>query len=92
MIKNERQYWITKIQADRFAKALGELDSETAEGLAMHPLLFKAKKDAAKSQLADLEEELQDYERLKSGDFELVTGLCERGADVVDQGPDRAGA
>ena len=35
----------------------------------MHPLLLKAKKDAVRSQLVDLEEELSDYERLKSGDF-----------------------
>ena len=71
MIKNERQYRITKAQASRFSEALRELEGETAEGLGMHPLLFKAKKDAVRSQLADLEEELQDYERLKSGDFEF---------------------
>ncbi len=71
MIKNGRQYRITKAQAVRFVEALGELERETAESLGLHPLLFKAKKDAAKSQLADLEEELQDYERLKSGDFEF---------------------
>ncbi len=71
MIKNERQYRITKAQADRFAEALRELEGETAEDVGVHPLLFKAKKDAVRSQLADLEEELQDYERLKSGDFEF---------------------
>lgn len=71
MIKNERQYRITKAQADRFSEALNELEADSAEGSGMHPLLFKAKKDAMRSQLADLEEELRDYERLKSGEFEF---------------------
>ena len=71
MIKNERQYRITKAQADRFSEAMRELQSETAEGLGEQPLLFKAKKDAVRSQLADLEEELREYEGLKSGDFEF---------------------
>ncbi len=71
MIKNQRQYRITKAQADRFSEALRELEGETAEDLGLHPLLFKAKKDAIRSQLADLEKELRDYEVLKSGDFEF---------------------
>ena len=71
MIKNERQYRITKAQAVRFSEALCELEGNTAEELGLHPLLFKAKKDAVRSQLADLEEELQDYDGLKSGDFEF---------------------
>ena len=71
MIKNQRQYRITKAQADRFSEALRELEGETAEDLGLHPLLFKAKKDAIRSQLVDLEKELRDYEVLKSGDFEF---------------------
>ncbi len=71
MIKNERQYRITKAQSERFSEALRELEGATAEGLGLHPLLFKAKKDAVRSQLSDLEEELRDYEGLRSGDFEF---------------------
>ena len=71
MIKNERQYRITKAQAVQFSEALRELEGNTAEELGLHPLLFKAKKDAVRSQLADLEEELRDYNVLKSGDFEF---------------------
>ena len=71
MIKNERQYRITNAQAAQFSEALCELEHNTAEELGLHPLLFKAKKDAVRSQLADLEEELRDYEVLKSGDFEF---------------------
>ena len=61
MIKNRRQYRITKAQADRFVEALGELERGTVESLGLHPLLLNAKKDALRSQLADLEEELKDY-------------------------------
>ena len=50
---------------------LRELEGETAEGLGVHPLLFKARKDAVRSQLADLEDELREYEGLKSGGFEI---------------------
>ena len=71
MIKNERQYRITKAQSERFSEALRELEGATAEGLGLHPLLFKAKKDAVRSQLSDLEEELRDYEVLRSGGFEF---------------------
>ena len=70
-IKNETQYRITKAQAGQFSEALRELEGQTAEDEGVHPLLLKAKLDAVRSQLADLEGELRDYERLKSGDFEF---------------------
>ena len=60
MIKNERQYRVTKAQAERFLEALRELEGETADGLGLHPL-FKAKKDAVRSQLVDLEGELRSW-------------------------------
>ena len=71
MIKNERQYRITKTQAAKFSDALRELESTTAAETDAHPLLHQAKKDAVKSQLADLEQELSEYDRLKSGEFEF---------------------
>ena len=36
MIKNERQYRITKAQVDRFSEALRDLVGESAEGLGVH--------------------------------------------------------
>ena len=80
MIKNERQYRITRAQVERFSEALRELEGETAEVLGLHPRLLKARRDAVRSQLADLEEELGDYERLKSGEFEF--GRLDSVADV----------
>ena len=65
MIKNERQYGVTKTQADKFAQALAELRQHPpGEG---HPLLRKAEEEALSSQLADLHAELAEYEALRSG-------------------------
>ena len=72
MIKNERQYRITKNQADRFSQTLDSLrrrSMETREEV--HPLIAKAQEDALRSQLSDLEEQLREYESLKAGNFEI---------------------
>ncbi len=66
MIKNERQYRITKAQAEKFAKTLHELGS-VPPSVGMHPTLHKAQIDALGSQLQDLQEELAEYESLRSG-------------------------
>ena len=71
MIKNERQYRITKVQAGRFSKTLRDLEQSRSQAAGMHPLVAKAQHDAVKSQLADLESELREYESLKTGDFQL---------------------
>ncbi len=67
MIKNERQYAITKAQADKFAQALERLSKGPAKGEAIHPVLRKAEAEALRSQLADLRAELAEYEALRSG-------------------------
>ena len=68
MIKNERQYRLTKAQANRFSQTLQSLLSE-ADGV--HPLIVKAQREALSSQIADLKEELREYESLKAGLFQL---------------------
>ena len=68
MIKNERQYRITKAQAKRFSHTLDSFRGR-AEDPEAHPLIVKAQEDAIRSQLADLERELQEYESLKAGEF-----------------------
>jgi ribosome-binding protein aMBF1 (putative translation factor) len=70
MIKNERQYRITKTQAAKFRQALKEFTSTSRSGV--HPVLQKAQVDALKSQLADLQRELTAYERLKSSKHKVV--------------------
>ena len=80
MIKNERQYRITRARAERFSEALRELEGETADEVGLHRLLLKARRDAVRSRLVDLEDELGDYERLRSGEFEF--GRLDSVADV----------
>lgn len=71
MIKNERQYRITKAQAEKFRHAIQAL--KTGQQPGVHPVLRKAQLDALKSQCADLQQELAEYERLKSGKQKVVT-------------------
>jgi ribosome-binding protein aMBF1 (putative translation factor) len=64
MIKNERQYIITKAQTRKFKEALKKFEAETT---ATHPLLIKAQREALESQLAELNAQLREYEKLRSG-------------------------
>lgn len=80
MIKNERQYRITKAQAERFERTLEQIMSGDDGDKDVHPLIAKAREDAIRSQLADLRTELREYEALKSGNFEpeqlgVVSGI-----------------
>ena len=71
MIKNERQYKITRAQAVRFSNALKNLRQRPSTDNGLHPLIAKAQEDSISSQLADLESELREYESLKAGEFRL---------------------
>ncbi len=91
MIKNERQYRITRAHAGRLRKVLSAKgnsdmgDSEEAVEAAalgvvretrapygtVHPLIAKAQENAMNSQLEEMEGELQEYEVLKAGGFDL---------------------
>jgi ribosome-binding protein aMBF1 (putative translation factor) len=66
MIKNEKQYNITKTQAEKFAKALRDTSKGTSV-LNIHPTLAKAQLEAIKSQYEELQQELREYEELKNG-------------------------
>ncbi len=66
MIKNEKQYRITKAQARRFEEALAELArQERPSNIA--PRLWQTQRDAAESQLQELQEQIDAYERLHVG-------------------------
>lgn len=64
MITNERQYRITRAEADKFKAAIDQLESSTTQRSDVHPLLQKAEIDALDSQLTDLLREIEDYESL----------------------------
>jgi len=70
MIKKERQFKITKSQAEKFTAAIQELKASPAKG--MHPLLREAELDGMQSQLDDLNEQLAEYEALQSGEIKVV--------------------
>src|SRR5689334_22537605 len=74
MIKNEKQYRITKAQARRFEEALTELArQERPANIA--PRLWKAQHDAAESQLNELREQIGAYERLPTSDTMLLPSV-----------------
>ena len=68
MIKNERQYRITKAQAAKLDAALNSFRAQSAEDRTTHPRLVRAQADAMRSQLDSLRGELREYEEMKSGD------------------------
>ena len=80
MIKNERQYRITRAQVERFERTIKELRSRSQTESNVHPLIAKAQEDAVSSQLEDLKREMREYESLKTSEFpidelEVVSGL-----------------
>ncbi len=82
MITNERQYRITRKKAQDFAHAIEEFDAGSNSRSDLHPRLVQAEREAMESQLADLREELDDYERLKSSQVSVISvGSFEELAD-----------
>ncbi len=71
MIKNQRQYRITKAQAEKFAIALDGISEEPDEIPEVHPLIRKAQKDALRYQLSELREQLEEYDALQSGSYTI---------------------
>jgi ribosome-binding protein aMBF1 (putative translation factor)/Zn-dependent peptidase ImmA (M78 family) len=71
MIKNDRQYRITKAQVAKFEEAIRSLRNNGRPKEDVHPVLRKAEEEALQSQLEDLREEILEYEALRAGVFEL---------------------
>ena len=70
MIKNERQYRITKAQVEKFARTIAEVEARPKP--ALHPKLRRAQLDGLRSQFDDLKRELHDYEVLRSGKRRVI--------------------
>ena len=68
MITNERQYAISRAQAERFRLTL-----EAPPASDVHPRAAKAMHDGIRSQLEDLEQEIADYEALRAGNVTMLT-------------------
>lgn len=90
MIKNERQYRITKAQAEKFEKAIQEM-RRSVKG-EVGAVLRKAQIDAMKSQLGDLHRDIEEYETLRSGHRKvLALGSLEELAKTLIQARIAAG-
>jgi ribosome-binding protein aMBF1 (putative translation factor) len=72
VIKNEKQYRITRAQARRFEEAIAELARQQRPAN-ISPRLWRAQHDAAESQLRDLREQLAAYEKLGNGETKDLT-------------------
>lgn len=62
MIKNEKQYKITKSKLKDFEKSLKVCQKEEYPD----QVIYKAMKDSLKSQMDDLKQEIREYEKLKN--------------------------
>jgi ribosome-binding protein aMBF1 (putative translation factor) len=71
VIKNEKQYRITKAQVRRFEAALAELAGQQRLSN-VAPRLWEAQRQAAQSQMEELREQVAAYERLHVGQSKEV--------------------
>jgi hypothetical protein len=66
MIFNEHQYITTKARVDEFMQAISTLESSDDSSDPNQKLRKKAQLDALNSQLEELQEEIIEYESLRS--------------------------
>jgi ribosome-binding protein aMBF1 (putative translation factor) len=88
MIQNEREYRISKAQAEKFAQALVAFEASPPKG---HPKMHKAYREAMQSQLDDLQVQLKAYEALKAGTKDLAISTLEGLSKVLIQARISAG-
>ncbi|MBW4540698.1 MAG: hypothetical protein KME43_16340 [Myxacorys chilensis ATA2-1-KO14] len=63
MIENDHQYRVTQIQAQKFEKALEQILQTPEQERKTNPLLWQAQISALESQLSDLREEMEEYNK-----------------------------
>jgi DNA-binding XRE family transcriptional regulator len=68
MIKNQRQYRITKAQAEKFAAALHGVASKPGKNTLLRELEMRA----LASQLDELQDQIREFERLQSGSESVI--------------------
>jgi HTH-type transcriptional regulator/antitoxin HigA len=85
MITNERQYKITKSQAEKFREALREFSEIELAHRGIDPIIIVAQRSSLEHQLADLEQELAEYEKLRSGKTRQLplTSVAELGTKLI---------
>ena len=83
MIENDRQYSITQTQVERFAWALERLQQNKQD--IEDSLLVEVCKDAIRSQLGDLRDELRQYEARKAREAEFVALAADIPETITDE-------
>jgi len=71
MIKNEKQYRITKAQVGRFQDTLAELAGQKRPSN-VGARFWEAQREAARSQMEELQKQVGTYERLTAGRTKVV--------------------
>lgn len=66
MIKNERQYKITKAKLKDFTQSISVLEQKLSK---THEAILELERDALRGQVFDLQRELQEYEDLRAGNM-----------------------
>lgn len=69
MIKNNRQYIVTKRQVDAFYKSLNEIKAQQIADPSFDPMFQVIQLEAIRSQIDDLESEISEYEALTRGEI-----------------------
>lgn len=67
MIKNEREYRITKAQVAKFEAALSEAMHQSRADSGREARLQQLREDSLRAQLAGLQAQVQEYDALRSG-------------------------
>lgn len=68
MIKNERQFKITRSQRDKVKSAIDNFDLDAEIEAGINPLIAQAKLDQLSSEFEILCKQVNDYEKLSSGE------------------------
>ena len=68
MIKNERQFKITRAHRDKFKLAIDAFDLSVEVESGADPIIAQAKLDQLKSEYEVLNEQIDEYEKLSSGE------------------------
>jgi hypothetical protein len=66
VIENDLQYDLTKKAAERFARALSEMNRQSPAADAVHPVLRRAQEESIRSELEVLRAELREYEHRRA--------------------------
>ena len=81
MITNERQYRITRSQAEKFRQALRDFSEIDMVRQGIDPAIARAHRSSLEQQLKELDEEIARYETLRSGSVDELSA-----SSIIDTG------